>query len=181
MTNIEDFLKDGAVEKLNVIIEKAQKKHASLLEQKVKVDKPKAPNVTRGKKGKTKKVNVFEVQKIKDKLRAVSQKLVIDLVECIETHDLLKEGIYAENLKFDVCGSADNIVPWLHCLLCYVTLMPFAVSMLGFCVVSNALTMELLWVTALSRSKVSLKSLAEEPFVTLAAGSTCVDWLGSQS
>lgn len=108
MTNIEDFLKDGAVEKLNDIIEQAQQKYASLLAQ--KVDKPKDPKVVRGKKGKTKKVDVSEVQKLKDKLQAVSQELVIDLVECIEKHDLLKEGVYAENLKFDVCGDRKSVV-----------------------------------------------------------------------
>lgn len=112
LSNIEDFLKDGAVEQLNKIIEKAQKKHEKLLASIKVAEKPKAPKAQAKRKKKNLVAESFEKTKIKDKLTTVSQKLVIDLVERIEKNDLLKEGIYAENLKFGVCGSADNIVPW---------------------------------------------------------------------
>ena len=101
MASIEDFLKPGAVQKLQEIIQSAQQECEMLFKMRDT------------KKNNKKKDGMGEKKdSAKYKLEASSQKLVMDLVKCMESLQLLKDGVFAENLKYGGVCETDNIVSW---------------------------------------------------------------------
>lgn len=102
--NIENFLKTDAVEKLQAIISAAQSTCENLFDKRAEDDKKR-------KKQKNKDINL-STPTLKDEIAHQSQKLVMQLVETIEKEQLLQDGVYAENLKYDSCCSEDNIASW---------------------------------------------------------------------
>lgn len=101
--NIENFLKTDAVEKLQAIISAAQSKCENLFDKRAEDDK---------KRKKKKEIDLGTTPTLKDEIAHQSQKLVMQLVETIEKEQLLQDGVYAENLKYDSCCSEDNIASW---------------------------------------------------------------------